>query len=460
MAQPLLVGLDVGTTASKAVVFTAAGHPVAVGRAATPWRTTRHGTELDPRQLLDAALHALGDALERAPEGPVRALGVTSIGESGVLLDPHGVPLAPIIAWHDTRDEQQVRELAADVGAAEFAVHTGLPLRGQWSLTKHRWLRDRMPETRAATRRLNVAEWIVRALGGDEASEQSLASRTGWLELAGRQWWQTTLDWSGLRPSLLPDLVVGGDPLGHVCSPGAHPRLAGAVLTVAGQDHQAATVGAGAAGDGDQLDSCGTAEALVRTVRAGLPAAAVRELAETGITVGWHVLSGRWCLLGATQGGLVLERTLRLLGRTGADVPELDARLSSLDPSALRMAIGEDSFSLQDIGANVGPAVVWRAALDAVTEQAAGLHEVMTRVAGAHQRLIVTGGWARSAGLMAVKTRLFGPLRQRQVEEAGARGAALLGGVAAGLYPDTGDLPAPEPVTPALAPHPPEAFHV
>jgi sugar (pentulose or hexulose) kinase len=451
--QPLLVGVDVGTTASKAVVFTADGRELAAGRAATPWRTGPQGTDLDPALLLDAVLRALHEALAGAPAGPVLALGIASIGESGVLVDAHGAPVAPVMAWHDTRDERQVRELADDLGAAEFATRTGLPLRGQWSLTKHRWLDRNLAATRSAVRRFSVAEWLVRELGGEEASEQSLASRTGWLEVATRQWWPEALEWSGLRPSMLPSLVTGGEPLGRVSRVDAPDRLRGAVLTLAGQDHQAAAVGAGAAGDGDELDSCGTAEALVRTVRAGLPPDAVRALAEAGVTVGWHVLAGRWCLLGGTQGGLVLERVLRMLGLDGSAVARLDREVAELAPDSLRMTVTEDGFALRGFDGEIGPAAVWRAALEAVTAQVGQLHEVMSRLGGAHSRLVVTGGWARSEALLAVKERLLGALHRPAVGEAGARGAALLAGLAAGHYAGPGELPGPEPLSPSEALH-------
>src|SRR5918993_6123757 len=86
----LLVGVDVGTSSSKAVVFTTDGRQVAQGRAVTPWVLTPHGAELDAVALLDSARDALGRALADAPEGPVLGVGVTSMGESGVLLDAHG----------------------------------------------------------------------------------------------------------------------------------------------------------------------------------------------------------------------------------------------------------------------------------------------------------------------------------------------------------------------------------
>ncbi len=78
MTQPLLVGLDVGTTASKAVVFTLSGQALAEGRAPTPWQATASGAELDPRPLLDAVLRAGGDARAAAPpraDRPARRAG-------------------------------------------------------------------------------------------------------------------------------------------------------------------------------------------------------------------------------------------------------------------------------------------------------------------------------------------------------------------------------------------------
>ena len=223
------------------------------------------------------------------------------------------------------------------VTAHDFSAMTGLPARQQWSLTKHRWLLDNMPEARRAVRRLNVAEWIVRGLGGEEATEQSLASRTGWLRLAQRSWWSDTLEWSGASQDLMPPLVTAGTPLGRVSADAEIPRLTGAVLTLAGHDHQAAVIGAGADGPGDELDSCGTAEALVRTIAPGLSPLVVAELADAGITTGWHAVADHWCLLGATQGGLALQRIMGLLGKDKADLPALDlAELSRCPPRRCR----------------------------------------------------------------------------------------------------------------------------
>ncbi len=432
MHGTLFVGLDVGTTTSKAVVFTEDGDPVASGRAVTPWTVTTSGAELEAKALLQAAKSAVAEALADCPPGPIGGLGVASLAESGVLLDRHGEPVAPVIAWHDTRDDVELDSLRNVVGAQAFSATTGLPLRQQWSLTKHRWLIDNVPSAGSAVRRLNVAEWIVRGLGGDEATEQSLASRTGWLRLAERDWWADTLAWSGADQSLMPPLVTAGTPLGRVGDEVGLPRLAGAVLTVAGHDHQAAVIGAGADGPGDELDSCGTAEALVRTIEPGLSPDVVADLAEAGITTGWHAVADHWCLLGATQGGLALQRILALLGKDRGDLAALDAEAIALPMPEIRVAA--PAFGRLDIlgvADDAGPARLWRAAIEAVTEQAAEIHDAMSLVSGAHRTLVVTGGWSRSAGLIAVKRRRLGELVLADVNEAGAHGAALLAAKAA-----------------------------
>ena len=179
MGRELLAGLDVGTTSVKALLLTSAGEEVAVGRVATPWTITGSGAETSAESLLDAARRALADALAQRPDDRVTAVGIASMAEAGVLVGSDDVPLAPVIAWHDHRDEAEMEDLVAHLGAETFSVRTGLPVWTQWSLTKHRWLVDHVPAARRATRRYNIAEWVARGLGGDPVTELSLASRTG-----------------------------------------------------------------------------------------------------------------------------------------------------------------------------------------------------------------------------------------------------------------------------------------
>jgi sugar (pentulose or hexulose) kinase len=429
--------------------MTPEGCEVASGRAPTAWTTTPLGTQTRGEDLVAAARSALSLAVAAAPPGRIVGVGVASMAESGVLLNRDGSAAAPVIAWHDTRDEAETDALRAELGG-EFSVRTGLPLRQQWSLTKHRWQLGHDEATSQAVRRLGVAEWIVHALGGDQVSEQSLASRTGWLDLSRRTWWDEALTWSGIRHSLLPELVACGEPVGTAHHHWDIPGLVGATLTVAGHDHQAAALGADAARLHAELDSCGTAEAYVRTVPTGLPATNIRALTDAGITVGWHALPEHWCLLGATRGGLVLQRMLALLGRGRADLPALDAAALRVEPGELTVTGADGSeVGLRNVGDDVDPARVWRAALTAAVEAGRDIHDAMTRASGTHQDLVVTGGWAHSTGVLTLKRRALGELRIPNVGEAGARGAALLAGSAAGVYTTPADYPRPTALEPS-----------
>ena len=448
------LGVDVGTSSTKAVVYSDAGRPVGSGRAATPWYTGPHGVEVDPMALRESAFAAIAEAL-RASGEPVGGVGIASMGETGVLVDGHGAPLAPAIAWHDGRDGAEAERLVRDVDPASFTRRTGKPPTNQYALTKHRWLTTHVPASRAAVRRFNVAEWVARGLGADEVSERSLASRTGWLDLASAAFDPELLAWSGAAASLMPPLVAAGQSIGTA----THPPLAGAVVTIAGHDHQAAAVGTGVAGAGDLLDSHGSAEAVLRTVTAGLAAEQVEALAAAGITTDLGVQVGNWSLLGGTQGGLVLRHTLDELGVAWADLAELDAAALAADLQAGaagdRVPADASRAGAIGAGASAGRAAAeegraaaertgtggvgtewagarWRAVIEAETREAAERIATMARIVGPHQPPVTTSRWCASAAVLAAKRRLFGPLVVADVAEAGTLGAATLAARAAG----------------------------
>jgi sugar (pentulose or hexulose) kinase len=404
------------------------------------WTRSSDGVEADPYAISDAAMQAMSDALSAVPGRTVSALGVASMAEAGVLVAADDAPLAPVIAWHDSRDTGQLADLDRQLGGARFSLRTGLPLWTQWSLTKHRWLHENVPQTRAAVRRYSIAEWVVRQLGGQPASELSLASRTGWLDLRTGQPWDESLEWAGAPRSMLGDLVTAGTPLGSVRPDHPLAQLRGATVTVAGHDHQAAVVGAGAVGDHDELDSCGTAEALLRTVVPPLSDDAIATLTMAGVTIGWHAVKDRWCVLGATQGGLLLQQVMSHLGVDRAGLPALDrAALAASSGAAAVRVVGEGTDPTYTGSAEPGD--VWRAATETVTEQARALSAAISEATGPRGELVVTGGWSHSAALMSAKTAALGPLWRTSADEAGARGAALLGGLAAGTYRSYREMP-------------------
>jgi sugar (pentulose or hexulose) kinase len=437
MSDVLLLGIDVGTSNCKAAVVDAAGAELAHGSTPTPWQRVPTGAQIEPDALLAAAVEAAREALARAPAGRVAGIGVTSMGETGVLLDADGAPVAPAIAWYDARGAGEAQAIADELGAETFTEHTGLPPSPLCSLAKLRWLAANVPAARAGRRWLNVGEWIVRGLGGSDVCELSLASRSGLLDLAARAPYASALDWGGLPQDLLGEIVVAGTPAG-TCDAGALPGAEGAVLTVAGHDHPCAGVGVGVVAPGDVLDSCGTAEALIRVAAPPLGPEDVRRCVASGITVGWHVAEGRQALLGSLWSGLALREVLEALGAdreaigaqalaTHEAIPPLDLELHSLDRRPLDLP-------------DAPPGVVWRAAIDACEAEVASLLDRMAAITGPHRRILVTGGWSRDEAVMQSKNAV-GAVEAPPVTEAGARGAGLIAGVAAGVFAGIDDLP-------------------
>ncbi len=144
-----------------------------------------------PNALLGAVVDAAREALERAPDGDLVGIGVTSVAETGMLLDADGAVLHRPVAWHDSRGAAEARALARDL--PDFTQRTGLPASALCSLAKLRHL-----GTEGAARWLNVGEWIVHRLGGRQVSELSLSSRTGLLDLEPVAPYADALAWAGL----------------------------------------------------------------------------------------------------------------------------------------------------------------------------------------------------------------------------------------------------------------------
>jgi sugar (pentulose or hexulose) kinase len=438
----LLLGIDVGTSACKAAVVDAKGAERSHGQAATPWRRVPTGAEIEPEAFVQAALAAARDALAAAPDGRVAGVGVTSMAEAGALLDGSGAPLAPAISWHDARGDAEARRIADELGGERFTERTGLPASPLCSLAKLRWMTEHWAATRSAVRWLNVGEWVVRRLGGRDLSELSLASRTGLLDLAVRAPFADALAWAGLPDDLLGELVPAGTPAGEVDAT-VLPEAGGAVLTVAGHDHLAAGVGVGVVAPGDVLDSCGTAEALVRVVAPPLDAEQILRSVAGGVTVGWHLAEDRQALLGSVWSGLALQEVLDELGVGPEDRARLDAGALATPPGAaptLELELHSLDRKPPRLPAGIEPERIWRGAIDAVAAEVEAVLAHIDAVAGDRRRVVVTGGWARDEAVLASKSRL-GAVEAKPIVEAGACGAALVGGVAAGIFESLDALP-------------------
>ena len=347
-----------------------------------------------------------------------------------------GAPVAPAIAWHDSRGGARPRGSAAELGASAFAARTGLPPRALCTLAKYRWLRDTRAGAARGVRWLGVGEWIVHG-ARRRAGAPSCRSRRA---PAG-----STCTRAAGGPRRSPGRRAGGAAARARRRPGrrsarsATPCRAarGAVLAVGGHDHLSAAVGAGAVGEGDVLDSLGHgARRSSARSRRSSPSGSRRRSPTRSRRLARRPgppEPARRDALGRRAG-----RVLALLGVTREGRDELERAALEVDAEAggieLR-GLNDYRVELVNIGADPSPALVWRAALESAGRAARDLLDRMERVAGPHTRLVMAGGWSEGVAARAVKEAHIGPFERSDAVFMGARGAALTAGRAAEVLP-------------------------
>ncbi len=221
------------------------------------------------------------------------------------------------------------------------------------------------------------------------------------------------------------------------------------MLTVAGHDHQTAAFALGAVRVGVLFDSLGTAEALVRHVEAGADSAelraAVAAVAARGGTVGRGVVPGQLCLLAGLLTGLTLERVCALVGaisreaRYALGLAALDA-----DPGTVRVDTGDgDELVVSGVTEAATPGALFAAALDRLRGDADEALAAVETLAGPPSHVVAAGGWLNNPAVSAAKRRRHGAFTESRLAEAGAVGAAVMAGLAAGALPAPapGDVP-------------------
>ncbi len=451
---PLLVGVDVGTTNVKAVVYKPDGTAVAVAVVPTPTHYPRPSWAFyRPDELWAQTTSALRDALAKVDD-PRRVAGIaiTSMGEAGVPLDTAGKPTFDAIAWFDTRTEPQVAWLEREIGRDFLFATTGLSLQPIWSLCKLLWLRENQPDAFGRTVRwLNIADYVAYRLCGAQATDLSLASRTMALDLAGLRWSEDLLAAVGLPRDLLAPLAPSGTRLAGVTAESARETglLAHTPVSAGGHDHVCGAFAAGVTEPGAVLNSLGTAEALFVALERPLTDAA---MGDQGYSQGAHVVPGRYYAFGGQYTvGASVDWLRGILG-ADADYATLLAEAGATPPGSLGVCFlphlrlaGPPVDDPRSRGAFVGLSTdatrgtLVRATLEGLAFESRSSLEPLLAHAGVAMpsEIVAIGGVTRNTLLMRIKaTTLDRPFTIADVEEATTLGAAILGGIGAGVYPD------------------------
>ncbi|HEV8569731.1 MAG TPA: FGGY family carbohydrate kinase [Actinoplanes sp.] len=432
-----VVGLDIGTTASKALIRQL-GHPSAlIVQQPTRWRAEPGArTQLEASAFLQLAVDLIGAAVRAAESAwgriTIRAVSVGGIGESGVLLDPAGRPATPAIAWFDHRGDADVARVRRQYPAfvERFPGVTGLPWTFQATIAKLLCLPHERPIAPGSTW-LSVPEWVVHGLGGDRCREPSLASRTGLIDQGTGQPWADALAIADLPDSFLPDQIRAGRSAGFLRHHDIPACAAGAVLSVAGHDHPVAALGVGAIGPDDLFNSSGTADVVARAVPGVLDESQRGRIVAARWSAGQHVVPGTTFLLAGVSGGLLLRRVLAALGAENPQAREaLDVASCDVSTLPAGLAVEGDGRTDEDVVIRVQdgatPAAIWTAATRHTARLTRKLLDDIEPIVGPHRAALAAGGWTRMRSVRIAKANAIDRLGFSIEEEPGAVGAALL----------------------------------
>jgi sugar (pentulose or hexulose) kinase len=452
-----LLGLDIGTTHCKAGLFDPEGRALRIASRPMAVHRALDGTQsFDPGELWVSAAAVIAEAVADAPD-PVRAIGIASMAETGLLVDrASGLPRSAVIPWFDRSAQPQAEALARHADPLALFITYGLQPSYKCSFAKLLWLQAQGADLAGATW-LGASEYVVLRLTGACGTDYSLAGRTCAFDIANKRWDADALAARQLPPDIFPPAALAGTPLGTVQPEWAALGLPpGVPVAIGGHDHVCGALAVGAVTPGRVFDSMGTAEAL-------LGAFPERPLTaddyRSGLMTGCHVLPGHMYWMGglSTSGG-ALEWLRAQLSPEPLSYEDLLALLESAPPEPTGILffpylLGSDSphrdpalraawigLRRHHTRADLARAVVEGVAYELELGRRAGEQITGQPI----ERLAVAGGGTRNPTWMQVKADISGcHLDLAPQPETTLLGAALLAGSGAGVFGSVEEALAP-----------------
>lgn len=458
-----LIGIDIGTTAVKAVMTDLGGHRLADWSSAYPMARPGPGlAEQAPADWWALVAAALESFAAHPAAGRVAAIGITSQVNTHVFAGADLAPLCPAITWQDGRAAAVATELDARLGEAERIAALGapIPIDGSHALARMAWMAAERPAVWAATAHvLAPKDWVIARLTGRVLADPVASVGLVGTDLAYARPVLALVDRAG---EVLPPLADPLDVAGPV-APGL--PFAGVPVAVGTMDAWAAMFGVGVAAEGQAMNLSGTSEVLglISAVRNPVPGA-ITFAPWRGITL--HA--------GPTAaGGAALDWVARLTGQTAAGAAALADTLPIEPDSPLFLPHlnGERAplWDAQAKGAFAGltaahsAADLVLAAMEGVAFSARLALEALEASGGRRAAAVQGGGGGTGSDRWCqIRADVLGrPFIRMAARDAGAVGALVMAGVAAGLIADlaqaaTALVPidrvfTPEPAAQALA---------
>ncbi|MFD1440127.1 gluconokinase [Lacticaseibacillus hegangensis] len=435
----VVIGVDIGTTATKVVAFDAAGRSVAQASRTYPLLQPEPGAaELKPQAILAAVQGGLKEVAAALPAGSVAGISFSAAMHSLLVLDAQFQPLSQAITWADIRAAQASAQLKARPDADALVSRTGVPLHPMTPLAKLMQLRQDDPALMAQARYFGgIKSWVLHQLYGQWVADYSLANATGLFNIKKLTWDEQALSLAGITAAQLPRLCDTDTLLPELTAasaqalglPQATPGIIGA------SDGTLANIGVNALAPGATAVTIGTSGA-VRTVIDS------PTVAPSGKLFTYYLAPGRWVVGGpVNNGGIVLQWaahtllgpdatvdaaiTLALTAPAGADglifLPYLGGERAPLwDANARGSFVG---LTRQHTKADM-----LRAVMEGILFNLKAAFALMAPLVGTAPVLHAAGGFAKSLAWRQMLADVFDcPVVVPQSVQSSALGAAVLG---------------------------------
>lgn len=446
-----LLGIDIGTTNCKAGLYDTSGRQITVASKPTP---THHHADgyayYKPEQMWELVTGLIREAVQTVPEGKVACIGITSMAESGVLIDRKtGEVRSIFMPWFDTCSQPQAERISETGDLFEGFRRSGIHNSYKLGLSKLLWLKDHGTQQMENSVWLSASGYIAYCLTGKFAVDYTLAARTYAFDIQRKVWDKDWIRSLGLSETVFPEAFPSGEEIGKVHREAATKAglTSGIPVAIGGHDHVCAALAVGAIVPERVYDSMGTAETLVGT----LPERELtRQDFEAGLSFGLHIAPGRLFWMGgnSASGGslewlrgqlgdppLSYETIIELLENVKATptgilyYPYLTGSGAPMpDPTARAAWIGlEKGHTRKELIVSVLEGTAYQ--LEAIRRCAeqVGKRQI--------QSMRVVGGGTRIPAWLQIKANVTGcQLELPSVSEATMLGAAMAAGAGTGVY--------------------------
>ncbi len=456
-----LVGIDVGTTNTKTVIFDAeSGQIRAVGSSRT---LTRHPqpslSEFDADDLWNTVLASIQAAIRQCdrPER-IRAIAVSSMGESGFPIDASGNVLHAAIAWYDQRTAAEASWWENTVGRERLFMLTGQIPQPLFGVNKLLWLRNHVPHVFERIHHwLSIEDFVLWKLSGDIATDYTIASRTMLFDQHVLTWSEPLLQQAGMPQDWFSRALPSGTAIGTIRKDVAKqtglPEQT--IVSTGGHDHLCGALAAGITQPGHLLESMGTASALLAVSATFNPG---RELLEAGSTSYAYVIPHTYITMGSLNfAGGALEWIVTLLYGQGKQENVSSEIFAQALQEAVEIPAGSHGATILPAFLGSGTpygkssahgAILGLTPVHGRPELVRALMEGLAfwlrdniamlcnlGIAPPQPTITVIGGTTQATPLLQIKADITGcSIKVPQIAEAAATGAALLAGIGAQIF--------------------------